>query len=102
MFGGWQDGSLDQLAHATCRRWVVLRDMEDDGCETIAPTHAKRLAASLSLFSAQPSLGFANDRIHFGHNLIVGNAWTSVVNRSLYLGAKPTVIRLGFFNSGEF
>jgi len=40
-----------------------------------APTHAKRLAASLSLFSAQPSLGFAND----GHTPRLLQQWRILI-----------------------
>ena len=42
MLGGRQDGSLNQITHTACCGRIVVRNMEDDGCETIASRHTPK------------------------------------------------------------
>ena len=52
--------------------------------------HARRPAALRLRPIAFFSLG--NDRIHFRHHLVMGDAGTRIIERGLHLGAEPAVI----------
>ena len=62
--------------------------------------HARRLAA-LCLRPAA-LFGLGNDRVHFRHHLVMGDACARIIERSLHLGAEPAVIAGRLFFGFEF
>jgi hypothetical protein len=53
------------------------------------------------LLRAKTFFGRDDDRVHFGHHLIVRDARASLSERRLDLGAKPANVCVGFFGRFE-
>src|SRR5471032_350262 len=62
--------------------------------------HARKPAA-LRLRPAA-LFGLGNDRVHFRHDLVMGNAGARIIERGLHLGAEPAVIAGRLFFGFEF
>ena len=90
-----KNGLLDQGSDPSRGAWVVFSNMANDADETFAGPGAPDYRQHESdRLHCQALLGFGNEQVHVGHDLVVGNARAWIIQAGLHLRAKPAVVGL--------